>query len=815
MAFAVVRAGSEIRVNTLVNDYERHPTVTKLIDGGWVVAWEGGSHDGSGYGVYQQRYDANGSAHGNETRVNTWIANAQDDPSIAALGDGGWVVTWESSSQDSSGYGIYQQRYSVNGAALGAETRVNFTTNSNQESADVTALSDGGWIVTWTSGEQDGSSKGIYQQRYHPDGSKNGAETRVNTTVAGSQSDAKVTTFSDNSWIVTWTSASQDGSGNGIYQQRFDASGNKLGNETRVNATTSGDQSYSDVTTLDDHGWVVTWTSRDPIGNGFSIYQQRYNPDGTPWGVETWVGAAASDPIDASSVTALDDGWVVTWSRTGADYYDVMQRRFTISDSTLTSSVETAIGTDGDETLSVAAGGISQGDVLQGKGGWDVLAMTQAGTLDLSAAEELDGFEAITGSTGNDIIDVASDVAYNQFRVIDGREGTNVLRLFDRILYNLENTTLVNLSSIKLMEQVANTVAFSDKAAALLVDARAGADDLVKLTGGSFTAEQRAQLFRQGVERVEDSSGTYDAPPDQLPPDQPPPDQPPPVNQPPAITPASFAVQELAGAGTVVGAITAADPEGSALTYELVNSAEGRFKLVGTDLLVDNGFKLDHEQAAAHQVTVRVRDAAGNATDQTFSVGVNDWKGEVTAGSVAHDVFKGGAEVDRLSGGLGDDRLFGGAGNDTLRGEAGNDILGGGEGKDKLYGLKGKTSKDAFLFDTKLTSKSVANKHKDTIYDFGAKYDSIYLDDAAFSNKTIAKALKNKGASLDKPLKMKAGFFKVGDKAADKDDFFILKGKKLYWDVDGSGAKAMVEIATLKLQKGESTTLTHKDFFFV
>jgi hypothetical protein len=33
--------------------------------------------------------------------------------------------------------------------------------------------------------------------------------------------------------------------------------------------------------------------------------------------------------------------------------------------------------------------------------------------------------------------------------------------------------------------------------------------------------------------------------------------------------------------------------------------------------------------------------------------------------------------------------------------------------------------------------------------------------------------------------------------------------------VDGSGSKAMVEIATIKLQKGEGTTLTHKDFFFV
>jgi hypothetical protein len=121
------------------------------------------------------------------------------------------------------------------------------------------------------------------------------------------------------------------------------------------------------------------------------------------------------------------------------------------------------------------------------------------------------------------------------------------------------------------------------------------------------------------------------------------------------------------------------------------------------------------------------------------------------------------------------------------------------------------------VFDTKLTSKSVANKHKDTIYDFGSKYDSLYFDDAAYKNKTITKYLKKKGFSLDKPLKLKSSFFKVGDKALDKDDFFIFNksSKKLYWDVDGSGRKAMVEIATLKLQKGEGTTLTHKDFFFV
>jgi Ca2+-binding RTX toxin-like protein len=175
---------------------------------------------------------------------------------------------------------------------------------------------------------------------------------------------------------------------------------------------------------------------------------------------------------------------------------------------------------------------------------------------------------------------------------------------------------------------------------------------------------------------------------------------------------------------------------------------------------------------------------------------------------------------DVLLGNLGNDRLFGGVGNDTLKGEAGNDTLGGGAGLDKLYGTKGAASRDAFVFDTKLTSRSVASKNKDTIVDFGPKYDSIFLDDAAFGNRAIAKYLKGKGAGLDHAYKMKSSFFRVGDKALDGDDFFIAKKVKptevkLYWDADGSGAKAMLEIGTVKLQKGEGTALTYKDFLFI
>src|SRR5690606_8698329 len=99
-------------------------------------------------------------------------------------------------------------------------------------------------------------------------------------------------------------------------------------------------------------------------------------------------------------------------------------------------------------------------------------------------------------------------------------------------------------------------------------------------------------------------------------------------------------------------------------------------------------------------------------------------------------------------------RLFGGAGNDTLRGDAGNDILSGGAGKDTLYGGKWSRTdpnKDVFLFDFKVTKKNYKS-HIDKLKDVQFKYDAFHFDDAAFTNKTIAKHLKKKNASLDKPI---------------------------------------------------------------
>ena len=80
--------------------------------GNFVVTWTGSSQDGSGQGVYGQRYDAAGTAVGGEFQINTYVSSDQQYSTVAMDNAGNFVVTWSSNGQDGSGYGVYGQRFS-------------------------------------------------------------------------------------------------------------------------------------------------------------------------------------------------------------------------------------------------------------------------------------------------------------------------------------------------------------------------------------------------------------------------------------------------------------------------------------------------------------------------------------------------------------------------------------------------------------------------------------------------------------------------------------------------------------------------------
>jgi hypothetical protein len=357
-------------------------------NGNYVVAWSSASQDGSGFGVYAQRFDVNGARIGGEFLVNTTTLGDQGEPSVAVAPNGNFVVAWQSAGQDASAsLGIYAQMYNSSGARVGGEFRVNTTTAGDQQypvvatdpagdfavtwvtsnsiapgvfsqlynasgspiggetqvnaatlgtlSGVSVAMDSAGYVVTWAD-----SLKGIQAQLFGPNGLKIGSPVQVSSYTLGNQGLPSVTMDSKGNFVVTWTSQGQDGSGLGVYARRFNSAGSPTSGEFRVNTSTLGDQSASSAR-LDDSGDLLVVWSSDPYpgvsGYHWNTYTQQYNPNGSPMGGELQVNTSTGFDQRNPSVAMDNLGHaVVVWAGgSQADSVGVSMQQYNLGTSGL------------------------------------------------------------------------------------------------------------------------------------------------------------------------------------------------------------------------------------------------------------------------------------------------------------------------------------------------------------------------------------------------------------------------------------------------------------------------------------------------
>ncbi|MEN4637193.1 Ig-like domain-containing protein, partial [Pantoea agglomerans] len=101
-----------MQVNTTTTGDQLNPSTTRLADGRIVVTWQGAGV--SGTEVYMQLFEADGIRKiGTEQQVNQRTANNQDSPQVIALTDGGFLIVYESNVNglDNSGDGVMARRY--------------------------------------------------------------------------------------------------------------------------------------------------------------------------------------------------------------------------------------------------------------------------------------------------------------------------------------------------------------------------------------------------------------------------------------------------------------------------------------------------------------------------------------------------------------------------------------------------------------------------------------------------------------------------------------------------------------------------------
>lgn len=323
--------GDEFVINSLVTGDQIEPDVAIDDAGNFVVVWSGaGETDDTGSGVFGQRFDADGNKLGGQFRVNQWVDNDQNEPAIAMNPNtGDFVVTWSSWDQDGSRDGVYGRVFSASGMAKGNEFRVNTMMLGSQRESDVAMDTQGNFIVTWASEDQNSNGWGIFGQRFSATGAKLGSEFIINTYQDDDQRNPAIAADSQGNFIITWASQ-QDGSGWGVYAQRFNADGAKLGTEFRVNQTTTYHQYQPAIAWTSGNAFVITWASFNQDSpqledvKDYGIYARMFNADGTNY-VDPRVGP---NPIGEFRVHAITDGdqiqpavsmdanghYVVTWT---------------------------------------------------------------------------------------------------------------------------------------------------------------------------------------------------------------------------------------------------------------------------------------------------------------------------------------------------------------------------------------------------------------------------------------------------------------------------------------------------------------------
>jgi hypothetical protein len=183
---------------------------------------------------------------------------------------------------------------------LGGEFRVNAFTTGEQAAPRAAADAVGNFVVAWTSDGQDGYGQGVFAQRFDAAGARRGDEFRVNLATTGNQALVSLSGDPAGNFIVAWTSSAAPGR---LVVQRFSAEGKRRGAELEVEAA-----AQPSLGANARGRFVVAWS-------GGGIHGQRFDAGGNPQGASFQVNTYTSANVSLPSV-GLDDagGFVVAWS---------------------------------------------------------------------------------------------------------------------------------------------------------------------------------------------------------------------------------------------------------------------------------------------------------------------------------------------------------------------------------------------------------------------------------------------------------------------------------------------------------------------
>ncbi len=661
---------------TTAND--QNPSVAALSDGGFVVGWH--RNIGSENEVWYAVYEANGAVRKAPTLLDS-TGTVNRNVSAVALDNGGFALAYEDNGWTPGDIDITLARFTANGTFVDWDDVSQNTVNDTTPSA--TVLSNGMIAI--------GSVNDTF------------SDTDPTWTLVDQNTGAKLTssstgfTFGNNS--QTSVAAMNLGQMAAFFTDS--TSGDVVAQTLQATRTSNGDAA-DDVITGDDLRDIVSGGGgADTIrggANGDTLNGDAGNDTFTVTGAEV-VGDIINGGVDSDRIFALDDGG------------DVRLDAITL---TGIEEIEFSAGNTLGLSLTVAAAQIGAG-------------LASNLVLDLNATGTPDTFRVEMGTD--------TGVNLSAFVVQDFEAGDRIVIVGDG-----DDETMIGTTRD---DQLFGTGG-DDK-----LVGHSGADYLSG-GAGSDTASYSTALAGVTVNLSNAALNTGDAAGDTF-----------------------NSIEQLIGSGfndDLTGTAGANTLRGGA-GEDILNGLAGNDSLLGgedNDTLI-GGLGADELAGGAGS------DLASYA-DATTSIIASLANSAINTGEAAGDTYN---SIERLTGSDFSDSLNGeNVVNNTLRGGGGNDTLKGGTGNDFL---EGGTGEDVFVFNTALNAAT----NVDTIQDFLRIDDTINIDDAIFSAITVT------GTLLSGFFKnLDTGIIDANDRI-----LYDQSAGDLFYDADGSGAGAAIKFA--------------------
>ncbi|SCA64193.1 hypothetical protein SCG7086_CN_00010 [Chlamydiales bacterium SCGC AG-110-P3] len=436
-----------------------------------------------------------------ESILNTTTTAEQYGVQLAELADGSTIAVWQSENQDGDGYGIYAQRYDAAGAKIDGEFIVNTTTAGEQIEANVLGLSDGGFMVTYSS---DGAIMG---QKYDGNANALGGEVQLSNNNGDTYANSQLTGLNDGGYVLSY----QDETSKEVVVQQYDSNGDAVGAEKRLIGSGVADAQNSDVAALADGGYIVTWQGRE---GSEKILAQQYDAQGNTVGAEFDVAPATSEQLTNPSVTALEDGGFAI-SYTNMNMKDLLVQRFDMSGNTVGSAI--TVNNSIKDTVKSDITSLADGGFIVSYSSSDDVTVQRYDSAGAAVGSE----QVISSVDSNKPLDIALTTTSDGYQIAWSASGTDKNDVFTRD-YTLfeqtggggENSTLIDqIQSTETITDTAlngldadddNLYALADSTASNLDSILADIDAMTNIVD-----EAERTAVRADIQAVRDSLTTY------------------------------------------------------------------------------------------------------------------------------------------------------------------------------------------------------------------------------------------------------------------------------------------------------------------